>query len=140
VNQPIRKETFLLKTLQLVRVIQIGSTLFMLVLVGLGKLSLVTYNGQAIQATTYMGILVIQCICSWLLLTSLVKKVLRRKAWLIWLLSWGLGEISFIAQGISASFRSSLSIFGAPLMIASLVLIIATHSYVKEQKKQLTLS
>lgn len=130
-RKPVENESFLNAMINLVKMVQIGSTLLLIVLTLSMDFSMMTYNGYSVSSTIYISMLVIQCTCSILLLRSLAKSVLRRKAWLIWLTSWALGQISIVSFGAQASIHSNLSIFGAPLAVTSFILIIATHSYIK---------
>lgn len=130
-RKPVESESFLNTMINLVKMVQIGSTLLLIVLTLSMNFSMMTYNGYPVSSTIYISVLVIQCICSLLMLRSLAKSVLRRKAWLIWLTSWTLGQISIVSFGAQASIHSNFSIFGAPLAITSFILIIATHSYIK---------
>jgi predicted neutral ceramidase superfamily lipid hydrolase len=131
-RKPVEKESFLNTMINLVKMIQIGSTLLLIILTLSTNLSMITYNGYPVSLLVTLSVLIIQCLLSLLLLRSLAKSVLRRKAWLIWLTSWALGHISIVSFGAQASINSNLSIFGAPLAITSFILIIASHSYIKK--------
>jgi hypothetical protein len=131
-RKPVENESFLHTMISLVKVIQIGTTFLLIILALTRNFSMITYNGYQVNPMVYLLVLVIQCICSLLLLRSLAKSVLRRKAWFIFIVSWALGEISIISSSGEASIHSSLTLFGTPLTVTIILLIIASHSYIKK--------
>lgn len=130
-RKPVEENSSLQQMIKRVAVVQLGSTIFLSLLALFLRVSTVTYNGAWVSIKTSMLVLLIQCVCSFLLLKSLSKSVLRRKAWLIWFASWGIGQINVISYGSYMNVKLALSIFQIPLALVSFILIIMTHSYIK---------
>ena len=119
----IAYNSFLKKMMKWVKVLQIGTTIVLLLLALIQNIVTIYLGGNPIKVSSYIIILLIQCIFTLLMLKVMLVNLHRTEAWLIWLGSWWLGNVI-----MSGGITFTPSLLGVPLMISSFILILATHS------------
>lgn len=132
-KEPVLEKTFLRKMIWFTAIIQSGTTLFLIAKSVMWHASFVSVNWNLVDWKIYIAILILQFIVSMLLLRSMLQNPLRRKAWFIWFTTFFLGRITITSIG-GMNINSSLTLFGVPMLLTCIVLIIASHRYTKNHR------
>lgn len=130
-RKPVKEGTFLKRMIKITSIVQLLTSIY---LVGLAL-----YYPFVLKYPTmwrvYVPILLFQGGSSLLLLRSLLKSALRRKAWFVLATTFFLGNLSFGSTPTTLfTINSSLAPQQFPMLISCLLLITATHSYIKEER------
>lgn len=130
-RKQVKEGTLLKRMIKITSIVQLLTSIY---LVGLAL-----YYPLILKYPTmwrfYVPILLFQGGSSLLLLRSLFKSVLHRKAWFVLATTFFLGNLSYGSTPTALfTINSSLALQQLPMLISCLILIIVTHSYIKSER------